>query len=165
MQMSEEMEQAMNDQLQAELHSAYIYLSMAAYCERINMTGSSSWLQAQAQEEVEHAMRFYNFINERGGAVKLQGIPEPPTEFDSLLDVFEKALEHEQLITSKINKLYEQAKEDDDYPSQTFLHWFVDEQVEEEDSAQEIVDKLEMVEGKKHLLLNIDQELGKRGEE
>ncbi|MFP4588703.1 MAG: ferritin [Candidatus Bipolaricaulota bacterium] len=161
--LNERIETAFNEQIAAELYSAYIYLSMAAYCEDENLGGFAHWLQLQADEEVDHAMRLFNFILERGGQVELLPIDKPPKDFNSPLDVFEKALDHERKITGKIENLYQLALEEEDYAAQVFLQWFIDEQVEEEASAEEIVEKLKMVGDKKHVLLSIDRDLGQRG--
>ena len=160
--LSKTMQDAMNEQIKNELYSAYIYLSMSAYFETINLPGFAHWMQIQAQEEAGHAMRFYNFINERGGRVVLHAIDQPPAEFESPLDVFERTLEHEQLVTSMIHQLYALAVQEQDYASQIFLQWFVTEQVEEEDSASQVIDTLELIGDNRHALLMLDRELGSR---
>jgi ferritin len=159
---SQKIQDAMNDQIQRELESAYIYLSMAAYFESSNLAGFAHWMKAQAQEEQTHAMKFFDFIYDRGGRVMLQAIPQPPAEFASPLAVFEKALAHEQKITGHINDLYALAVQEKDYASQTFLQWFVDEQVEEEKSAGEIVETLKMVGDKGQALFMLDRQLAQR---
>lgn len=159
---SRKVAEAMNDQLQRELEAAYIYLSMAAYCEAQNLPGFAHWMQVQFEEETEHALKFYNFIHDRGGRVVLQAIPQPPTEFESPLDVFEKALAHEQKVTGHINDLYALAVAEKDYASQVFLQWFVEEQVEEERSAGDIVDTLKMIGDKGHALIMLDRQLAQR---
>jgi ferritin len=157
------MQDALNEQIKNELYSAYIYLSMSAYFEDSNLPGFAHWMRVQAQEEVEHAMRFYSFINERGGRVILQAIDQPPIEFESPLDVFERTLEHEQLVTGMIHQLYALAVQEKDYASQVFLQWFVTEQVEEEDSATQIMETLKLIGDKRQVLLMLDRELGARG--
>ena len=159
---SKKIEDAMNDQIQRELESAYIYLSMAAYFESINLPGAAQWMKVQTREEEEHAMRFFDFIYDRGGRVMLQAIPQPPIEFASPLAAFEKALAHEQKVTGHINDLYALAVQENDYASQVFLQWFVDEQVEEEKSAGDIVETLKMVGDKGQALFMLDQHLGQR---
>ena len=159
---SQKIQDAMNDQIQRELESAYIYLSMAAYFESSNLAGFAHWMKAQAQEEQTHAMKFFDFIYDRGGRVMLQAIPQPPADLASPLDVFEKALAHEQKITGHINDLYTLAVQEKDYASQTFLQWFVDEQVEEEKSAGEIVETLKMVGDKGQALYMLDRQLAQR---
>jgi ferritin len=160
--LSKKVEKAINDQIQRELESAYIYLSMAAYCEAQNLGGFAHWMEVQFQEETEHALKFYNYIHDRGGRVMLQAIPQPPIEFESALDVFEKALAHEKKITGHINDLYALAVEEKDYASQVLLQWFVEEQVEEEKSAGDIVDTLKMIGDKGHALIMLDRQLAQR---
>jgi ferritin len=157
------MQDAINQQINKELYSAYLYLSMAAYCEDANLPGSARWMRAQANEEMGHAMKFFGYVSERGGRVVLQAIEQPQVEFQGLLDVFERTLEHEQFVTSLINDLYSLALAEKDYASQSFLQWFIDEQVEEEASATEIVETLKMIGDKGHALVMIDRQLGSRG--
>src|SRR5215212_9223946 len=121
---------AMNEQIKNELYSAYQYLSMAAYCESENLPGFAHWMRAQAREETQHAMKFYAFILDRNGSVVLRGIDEPLVEFGSPLDVFERALEHKRKVTAMIDDLYGLAVRENAYASQTFLQWFITEQVE-----------------------------------
>jgi ferritin len=153
---------AMNEQIKNELYSAYQYLSMAAYCESVNLPGFAQWMRAQSQEETEHAMKFYDFILDRNGRVVLQAIEAPVVEFGSPLEVFEQALEHEQKVTAMINELYGLAVRENDYASQTFLQWFVTEQVEEEKNAGDVVETLRMVGDKSEALFLLDRELGRR---
>ncbi len=160
--MTERMEEALNKQLNAELYSAYMYLSMTAWFEAMNLDGFASWMKAQALEEVEHAMKFYNFINERGGRVRLMPIEGPPTDWDSPVDVFEAAYKHEQYVTSLINDLVNLAVEEKDHATQIFLQWFVTEQVEEEASFSSILEKLRMVGESPGPLFMMDRELGQR---
>lgn len=156
------LETAINDQIQRELASAYIYLSMAAYFEAKTLPGFANWMRIQFHEEQFHAFKFFDFVYDRGGVVKLQPIEGPPTEFTSPIDVFEQTLAHEQKVTGHINDLYALAVEERDYPSQTLLQWFIDEQVEEEKNAGDILDMLKMVQGNAHALLMLDRELGAR---
>ena len=155
-------EDAMNEQIKNELFSAYQYLSMAAYCESENLPGFAHWMRMQAREETEHAMKFYNFILDRNGRVVLRGIEEPLVDFGSPLEVFEQALEHEQKVTAMINDLYGLAVGENDYASQTFLQWFVTEQIEEEKNAGDVVDTLKMIGDKSEALFLLDRELGQR---
>jgi ferritin len=155
-------EDAMNEQIRNELFSAYQYLSMAAYCESENLPGFAQWMRAQAREETEHAMKFYDFILDRNGRVVLQRIERPLVEFGSPLEVFEKALEHERRVTAMINDLYGLAARENDYASQTFLQWFVTEQVEEEKNAGDVVETLRMIGDKSEALFLLDWELGQR---
>lgn len=161
--LSKTLQDAMNEQIKNELYSAYLYLSMSAYCEAANHPGFAHWMRMQAQEEEAHAMKFYDFIYERGGRVVLQAIDQPPVEFPSPLAVFEQTLEHEQKVTAMIHDLYTLAAEEKDYASQAFLQWFVTEQVEEEASASQILETLKMIGDKGHALLMLDRELGSRG--
>ncbi len=155
-------EDAMNEQIKNELFSAYQYLSMAAYCESENLPGFAHWMRAQAREETQHAMKFYAFILDRNGTVVLRGIDGPLVEFGSPLDVFERALEHERKVTAMIDDLYGLAVRESDYASQTFLQWFITEQVEEEKNAGDVVETLKMVGGKSEALFLLDRELGQR---
>lgn len=155
---------AMNSQIKHELYSAYFYLSMSAYFEASNLPGSARWMRLQAQEEQGHAMKFFDYIHDRGGQVVLQAIDQPPSDFKSPLDVFERTLAHEQKVTGLINSLYELAVKENDYASQSFLQWFVDEQVEEEKNATQIVEMLRMVGDHKGNLLMLDHRLGERSE-
>lgn len=163
--LSQAMQKAINEQIRDELYSAYLYLSMAAYFEDASLPGFGHWMRLQSQEEVEHAMKFYDFVNERGGRVTLHAIDQPPVAFDSPLDIFEMTLEHERKVTAKINGLYELALEESDYPAQVMLHWFIEEQVEEEDSAGEILETLRMIGDRTQGLLMLDRELARREEE
>lgn len=155
-------EEAMNEQIKNELFSAYQYLSMAAYCESENLPGFAQWMRAQAREETEHAMKFYDFILERSGRVVLHGIDGPVVEFGSPLEVFQQALEHERKVTAMINDLYGLSARENDYASQTFLQWFVTEQVEEEKNAGDVVETLKMIGDKSEALFLLDRELGLR---
>ncbi len=152
----------MNEQIKNELYSAYLYLSMAAYCESNNLPGFAHWMRMQDEEERMHAMKFYDFIHERGGRVVLQAIDQPEAEFESPLDVFEKTLEHEQLVTALINDLYALAVEERDYASQIFLQWFITEQIEEEDNASQVIETLKMIGDSRQGLLMLDRELAGR---
>jgi len=159
---SKVMQDAINDQINKELYSAYLYLSMSAYCESANLSGSAHWLRAQAGEEQGHAMKFFGYVHDRGGKVALQAIAQPPAEFASLLDLFEQVLEHERKVTSLINRLYETAIKENDYPSQIVLQWFISEQVEEEKNAALIVEQLKMVGTQGTPLYMMDRQLGAR---
>ncbi len=156
------MEKAINDQINAELYSAYLYLSMVAYFEDENLPGMATWMTAQAQEEVAHAMKFFDYINERGGRVILEAIEKPDIEWGSPLAVFEAAYKHEQYVTGRINDLVDIAEEVKDRATFNFLQWYVEEQVEEESSADEIVQKLKRIGDKSGMLYMLDKELGGR---
>ena len=153
---------AINDQIKHEFYSAYLYLSMSAYCETINLPGFAHWMRQQHQEELAHAMKFFDFVNDREGSVELQAIDQPPSEFQSPLDIFQQALEHERKISGLINRLYELAVREKDYPTQTLLQWFITEQVEEEKNASQIVEQLKMTGGDSTALLLLDRELAAR---
>ena len=159
---SKKLVDAFNEQINKELYSEYFYLAMAAWLDAENLPGCANFFKIQVQEERFHAMKMYDFVNERGGKVVLKAIGKPETEFASALEIFEKAYEHEQLVTSLINSLMDVAIEEKDHAAKSFLNWFIDEQVEEEASMDAIVGKLKMVGGNGHGLLMIDNELGAR---
>jgi ferritin len=163
MELSKKLQDALNEQIKEEIASAYIYLSMAAYCESVNLAGFARWMVAQSQEEWGHAMKFYNYIYDRGGRVVLEAIEKPATEFAGPVDVFEKTLAHEQFITGRIHNLYAMAAEEKDYASQGVLQWFVNEQVEEEKTAGDILEMLKMVGDKGQGLIMLDRQLAQRG--
>lgn len=158
-------EQALNDQIQKEFHSAYIYLGMSAYFEAENLPGAAHWMRHQAEEEQEHAMKIFDFINDRGGRVALQAIGEPPANYASPLAVFEAAYAHEQKVTQSIHDLYALAVKEADYPTQVMLQWFIDEQVEEEKNSSEIMAQLKMVGDSPAALLMIDRKLAERADD
>ena len=160
--LSERMMKALNKQLNAELYSAYLYLSMAAYFESKNLKGFANWMRVQAQEELMHAMKFFDYINERGGRVYLEAIEKPPTEWKSPLDVFEATYEHEVKVTSMINDLVNMAMEEKDHATYNMLQWFVAEQVEEEASADEIRQQLRMIKEDGRGIMMLDRELKQR---
>ena len=155
-------EQAINNQIKEELYSGYLYWAMSAHCEHLNLPGFATWFFVQAQEEFDHTRGFYNFMHERGGKVILQALEQPPHEFEGPLQMFEAALSHEQHITGKINELYELARQEKDYAFESFLKWYIDEQVEEEDTAQAIVDKIKMVGTSAPNLYLLDKEMSSR---
>jgi ferritin len=163
--LTKKVEQAMNDQLAKELQSAYVYLSMSAYCEGESLPGFASWLRGQAKEEVSHAMRFFTFILDRGARVTLGAIPEPPHDFRSPLAVFEDALEHEREVTASIGDLYSLVVSENDYAAQAWLDWFATEQVEEEKTVGQIVDSLRRIGDKGDALFLLDKDLGGRAAE
>ena len=160
--LSEKMEAALNDQLVAETYSAYLYVSMSAYFESIGLRGMAKWMSVQAREEMFHSIKFYTYIIERGGRVKLKQIDKPPIEWQSARDVFEDAYKHEQKVTSLINSLVDRAKAESDHASDVFLQWFVTEQVEEESTADEVVQKLKLAGDTGPGLFMMDQELSRR---
>jgi len=155
-------EKAFNKQINEELFSFYLYLSIAAWFESINLKGFSHWMKTQAQEEMFHAMKFYNHIIDRGGSVALAAITEPKKKWDSAHNVFVESLAHEGHITACINDLMDLALEEKDHAAQSLLRWFVDEQVEEEATFSEYVEKLKMIGDHNPLLLMQDKEMGLR---
>ena len=159
---SKKMEKALNEQVNAELLSAYLYLSMEAYFKSLNLNGFANWMMVQTQEEVSHAMKIYEFIDERGGRITLKAIDGPQTKWDSPLAVFKAVYEHEQKVTSLINDLVNLAIEEKDHATNTFLQWFVNEQVEEEASADQVVQQLKMMEKAPGGLFMLDRELAQR---
>ncbi len=159
---SKKMEKALNGQLNAELYSAYLYLSMAAYFESADLAGFANWMRVQVQEERFHAMKFYDYIIERGGRVTLGPIEAPPSDWDSPLAVFEATLTHEQKVTGLINDLMDLAREEKDNASEIFLQWFVNEQVEEEDNAGKVLGQLKLIKDSPQALFMMDREMGQR---
>lgn len=155
--------EAMNDQIKHELYSAYFYLSMSAYCDAENLPGFAKWLKVQAEEEQEHAMKFYDYLLDRGEKVSLKAIEQPPVDFKGTKDIFAKVYEHEQKVTALINAIYAKAVEANDVASQIFLQWFISEQVEEEKNASTILAMVEKLEGSVGGLYQLDHQLGKRG--
>jgi len=159
------MEEAINKQINAELYSAYLYLSMAAYFESTNLPGFAKWMELQAEEEKQHAMKLYHYVIERGGRVILDAIQKPQSECKSPLDVFEAVYAHEKHVTELIYNLMDMAKSEKDYASEVMLHWFVKEQVEEEANASSILEHIKMVKDSVNGILQYDKMLGKRGTE
>ncbi len=159
---NKKMEEALNAQVNAEMYSAYLYLSMESYFKSLNLNGFANWMRVQAQEEMMHAMKIYDYINERGGRVLLKVIEGPPTKWDSPLAVFEAVFKHEQKVTGLINDLVDLAIAEKDHATNSFLQWFVNEQVEEEASADEKVQQLKMMENAPGGMFMLDRELGQR---
>lgn len=159
----EKVQDAFNEQTNAELYSAYLYLSMAAQFEAMNLRGFANWMREQAREEVAHAMKFFAHVNERGGRVTLKQIDAPPKDWASPLAAFQDAYKHEQKVTALIDKLVKLAAAEGDDAAGIFLQWFVKEQVEEEASADEVVQKLKAIKDSANGLLMLDQALAKRG--
>ncbi|MBE0517404.1 MAG: ferritin [Methanophagales archaeon] len=160
--LSEKMEEALNKQLNNELYSAYLYLSMSAYSTYIGLKGFANWFMVQYQEETVHALKFYNYILDQGGRVKLMAIAQPMAEFKSPMDLFEKTLQHEKFITKCINDLVDHAIAEKDHAANIFLQWFVTEQIEEEGNDNEIIAKLKLVGEDGPALLMLDKELASR---
>lgn len=159
---SEKMEKALNEQINKELYSEYLYLSMQAYFERLNLTGFTNWMTVQVQEEHAHAMGMFNYLHERGGKVELLAIDKPQTDWKSPVEVFEHVLEHEQYVTSLINGLLDVAEEEKDRAALSFLDWYLKEQVEEENTVGNVLAKLKLIGDDKHALLLLDKDLEAR---
>jgi ferritin len=162
---SKTMQDAISEQINKELYSSYLYLSMAAYFENKNLGGFAQWMRVQEGEEREHAMKFFNFLLERGGQVSLKAIDAPPATWKSDIELFKEVAAHEAKVTGLINSLYELALKEKDYPAQVLLQWYINEQVEEEKNAAEIVSRLEMIERHETAVLQLDHQLSKRGKE
>ena len=156
------MESALNEQINAELYSAYLYLSMEAFFHTRGLPGFANWMHCQFQEELAHAGKMFDFVNERGGRIVLKEIAAPPNDWDSPLAVFENTLEHEQTVTGLINNLVDLAIKESDHATNNFLQWFVAEQVEEEASAQAVVERLRLIGTSGDGLFQVDRELGQR---
>ncbi len=153
---------AINEQIKNEIESAYLYLSMAAYFHDKSLDGMAHWMRCQTHEEFAHAMKFYNFIIDRGAEIKLKDVAQLKTKWSSPLDAWKEAFNHEQKITGNINDLIAIAREEKDYASEPLLAWFSEEQVEEEANTSKVVEQLEIIENDKTGLLLIDRELGSR---
>lgn len=160
--LSKKLEEAINEQINKELYSGHLYLSMSAYCESESLPGFAGWMRAQAQEEVGHAMRLFDYIAARGGRVVLKAMEMPPPVWKSPQEMFEQVLEHERKVTGMINRLYELALQENDYATQMELQWFITEQVEEEESAGQVVEQLKRVGDQPMGLLMMDRQLGER---
>jgi len=160
--MTEKMEKALNDQVKNEMYSAYLYLSMAMYFQSKNLSGLASWMQVQMQEEMFHAEKFRAYINDRGGKVILQALEQPPSDFGSPVNAFEETLKHEKFITSKINDLVKLSLDENDHATGAMLQWFVNEQVEEEATADEILQQLKLIGDNGYGIIMMDRELGQR---
>lgn len=151
-----------NDQIQAEFQSGWLYLQFAAWFEGKNLDGFANWMKVQWQEEQDHAMKFYDHLIRRGGDVELKKLNAPEVKVKSATDAFEQVLEHERYITKRIHKLYDLAESEDDYPLQVLLHWFIDEQVEEEEMATSILERLKLIGEQGTSLYVLDRELDQR---
>lgn len=159
---SAKVQKVLNDQINEEMFSSYLYLSMAAYFEAKNLKGFANWFSVQSQEETMHAMKFYNFLIQKGGKVTLKQIAAPKTEWKTISEAFSDTLKHEQKITGLINKLVEVAMAEKDYATNTFLQWFVTEQVEEEANVEELIQKIDMIGDNKSGLYMLDNALASR---
>ncbi len=159
---SKKLQNAINKQINKELYSEYLYLSMAAYLESIGLEGFANFFKVQVQEERFHTMKFFDYVNERGGRVVLEAIDRPQIEFKSPVEIFEIAYKHEQYVTKLINELMEVAIKENDHAARSFLNWYIDEQVEEEASMDKILNQLKMIGGKGQGMLMLDKELATR---
>ena len=155
-------ENALNEQINAEFHSAYLYLSMSAYFLSSGLAGYANWMRIQYMEELAHATRFFDYVNERKGKVKLTPIAEVQVDFSGIVNVFEETLVHEQTVTGLINKLMDISIQENDHATRSFLQWFVDEQVEEEANVEQILDNLKLIKGEGQGLLMMDREMQTR---
>ena len=160
--MNEKMMKALNEQINAELYSAYLYLAMSAYFEEQNLLGFANWMYVQYQEETTHGIKLYRYILERGGTVTLNAIAQPPAVWKKPQDVFENVLQHEQQVTGLINHLVDLAISEKDHATNNMLQWFVAEQVEEEANAMTILGQIKMISGSREGLYLLDKELGQR---
>ncbi len=160
--LSKKMEKALNEQINAEFYSSYLYLAMSAHFETVGLPGCARWMQAQAQEEWFHGMKIYGFVHERGGRVGLKAIAAPPADWSSTMEVFEQVREHERKVTGLINNLLSLALKENDHATSIFLQWFVSEQVEEEASVETVLNKLKIIGKESSSLFALDGELGQR---
>lgn len=160
--LSKKLEQVINEQINAEMYSAYLYLSMSAYFEEQNLSGFANWMKIQFQEEQFHAFKFFDYVNERGGRVVLDAIEKPQIEWKDAVEVFEETYKHEQHVTSLINNLMDVAIEERDHATKSFLNWYIDEQVEEEAGVSGLLEQLKLIDGKGHGMLMLDRELAQR---
>lgn len=160
--LKKKIEEALNAQINIEMWSAYLYLSMAAYCHSEGQPGMGKWFEVQFKEEQDHAKILFNYVISRNGKVDLKPIDAVPTEWKSILDLFKDVLSHEQVVTDRINKLFALTSEENDYATQSMLKWFIDEQVEEEENAQTIIDNLKMIKDNGYGIYMLDKELGAR---
>ena len=162
MSIKKEMQDAINDQINAEMYSAYLYLSMASWFDDEDLPGFSNWMRCQYMEESMHAMKFFNYLNERGGRAELKAIEGPAVSWESYVEAFKAVVEHEEYISMRINKLVTLSRKLEDYATESFLMWYVDEQVEEEDVANQILVKLKRLKDDSNGLLRFDEEMAAR---
>ena len=160
--LSKKMQEALNDQINAEYYSSYLYLAMAAYCDTVHLQGFANWLRVQTEEEMAHVLKFFDFVLERNGQVELKAIEAPPSQWESPLAIFEATLKHEQYVTGRINKLVDLAIAESDHATNSFLQWFVNEQVEEEATADGILQQLKLMQNAPGGLFMLDRELASR---
>jgi ferritin len=160
--LSKKLQDAINQQINHELYSSYLYLSMSAHFESVNLPGFARWMKVQSEEENEHGIKFFHYVYERGGKVVLEAIAKPPADYKAPIDVMKKVLEHEKKVTGTIEALYELALKEKDYATQVMLHWFIKEQVEEEKNASDIIEMLKSIGDAPAGLAMLDSRLGAR---
>lgn len=160
--LNEKMEEAINEQINREMYSSYLYLAMSAYSSAKGLPGFAHWFRIQVEEETIHAMKFFDYLNRQGANVKLKEIKEPPMEFGTPLEMFLKTLEHEQFITRSIHELVDLAIAERDHATNAFLQWYVNEQIEEEENDNDIIAKLKLVGDNINSLYMLDNELAQR---
>jgi ferritin len=161
--LSPKMQDAFNGQITKEFYASHLYLAMSAHFDALNLKGFAHWMRLQSEEEREHALKLFDFILDRGGSVELGAVEQPPGEFGSPIEIFQASLAHERRVTAWINELYTHAAAENDYASQVFLQWFIDEQVEEEANASEMIDRLNLAGDNKAALFMLDTEMKSRG--
>ncbi len=159
---SNKMLSALNNQMNAEMFSSYLYLSMAAHFENVILPGFAHWMKVQSKEEWGHAMKIFEYVNQHGARVTLEAIDKPPATFKKPLDVMKQVLEHEQKVSAMINSLYELAQKKKDYPTQVMLQWFITEQVEEEKTASDIIETLKLISDAPSAMIMLDRQLASR---
>ncbi|MGI6393160.1 MAG: ferritin [bacterium] len=160
--LNKKIEKIINEQMNFEIYSGYIYLAMSAYMDSIDLPGFANWMRAQWEEEFYHAMKMYNYLVERGGRPVFSTVPEPPKTWKSAKAAFENALEHEQIVTGRINDIMDAAIKENDHATKSFINWYIDEQVEEEASVDSIIKKLNLMKESGHGIFMLDKELGER---
>jgi ferritin len=160
--LSKKLQDALNQQINHELYSSYLYLAMSAHFESVNLPGFARWMKVQSEEENEHGMKFFHYVYERGGKVVLEAIAKPPVDYKTPIDVMKKVLEHEKKVTGTIEALYELALKEKDYAAQVMLHWFIKEQVEEEKNASDIIEMLKTIGDAPAGLAMLDSRVGAR---
>jgi len=160
--LNQRIEKIINEQINAELYSSYLYLAMSAYCADLGLAGFANWLKIQVQEELAHVEFMFNYLIERNGRVVLETVEKPPVEWNNIIEVFEETLKHEQYISSRINNIVNVALEEKDHATASFYKWFLDEQVEEEATASDVLSKLKLTKAEGSALFFMDQEMAKR---
>jgi ferritin len=160
--LNEKMEEALNEQINKEMYSSYLYLAMSAYSSSVGLPGFAHWFRVQVDEENIHAMKLFDYVNSQGGKIKLREIKEPPIKFGTAMEMFQQTLKHEQFITRSINELVELAHAEKDEATASFLQWYVEEQVEEEENDNEVIAKLKGIDKNEYVVYSVDEELAKR---